>query len=78
MLDVWPNGPGVYDDECTALRESLHANAVAVIIAGGDRGDGFAVQAPGLFMLSLPNVLRNVADSIEQQMRDHLRHNGNG
>lgn len=59
-------GPGKYDDTCTSLMVSEHAEAVLVIVIGGRQKGGFACQATPEITLSLPQILRNVADQIEQ------------
>jgi hypothetical protein len=39
---------GKYDDLCTYVREQTKADGVVVIVVGGDKGHGFAVQCdPG-------------------------------
>lgn len=63
-------GPGVYDSECTLVRESAQAEVVIVIIRHGDRGDGFSVQATSALALrAIPQVLRALADEIERDMK---------
>ena len=58
-------GPGVYDDEAAWVRERTHAKGVVLIVVGGDRGVGFAVQATPEITLDLPAVLRSIADQID-------------
>jgi hypothetical protein len=58
-------GPGKYDDEVTWVRERTHAAGVVLIVVGGDRGAGFAVQATPEATLDLPAVLRSMADQID-------------
>ena len=59
-------GPGKYDDECTLVRERTHAKGVVVIVVGGDKGAGFAVQTTTTqAVMDLPAVLRTMADQIE-------------
>ena len=58
-------GPGEYDDEATLVRERTHAAGVILIVVGGDRGAGFAVQATPEATLDLPAVLRSIADQID-------------
>jgi hypothetical protein len=58
-------GPGRYDDEVTWVRERTHATGVVLIVVGGDKGAGFAVQATAEATLDLPAVLRTMADQIE-------------
>jgi hypothetical protein len=59
-------GPGKYDRECTVLREDMNAQGVVVIVMGGDRGDGFSAQMSMPLLMSLPEVLRRIADAIAQ------------
>ena len=58
-------GPGKYDDEVTWVRERTHATGVILIVTGGDKGAGFAVQATPEAALDLPAVLRAIASEIE-------------
>jgi hypothetical protein len=58
-------GPGKYDDEVTWVRERTHAAGVILIVLGGDKGAGFAVQATPEVVLDLPATLRTIADQIE-------------
>lgn len=64
-----PFGPGKYDDEATVARESAHATAVILMVFGGDRGTGFAIQAPLEYLVKLPELLRDVAAQIEADRR---------
>lgn len=59
-------GPGKYDDEATKVRASTQASGVIVIVIGGDRGEGFACQATLEVTLTLPKMLRSIADQIEE------------
>jgi hypothetical protein len=59
------DGPGKYDDEATWVRERTHAAGVILIVVGGDRGAGFAVQATAEVVLDLPATLRAIASDIE-------------
>lgn len=58
-------GPGKYDAEATAARQSAEAKGVVLIVAQGNRGSGFSVQAPLELILGLPRMLRELADGIE-------------
>lgn len=62
-------GPGKYDPEATAARESAMAGAVVLIVLDGDRGSGFSVQviSPGV-LERLPGLLRHMADDIERDV----------
>lgn len=59
-------GPGKYDSECTDIMVAEHAEAVLVVVIGGKRGNGFACQATLAITLSLPQILREVANEIEK------------
>lgn len=61
-------GPGKYDDLATIVREQAHAAGVIVVVVGGDKGEGFAVQADVRTILTLPKMLRFIADQMEQDM----------
>ena len=39
------HGPGKYDDLCTQARNTAKAAGVVLIVFGGEKGDGFSVQA---------------------------------
>ena len=58
-------GPGKYDELCTHVREQTNAEAVIVMVIGGNRGTGFSCQAPLDIQVMLPVILRNVATQIE-------------
>ena len=59
-------GAGKYDDEATLVRERVGAQTVVVIVLGGTRGSGFAVQSldPDADRV-LPALLRKVADEMD-------------
>ena len=62
-----PQGPGKYDDICTEARVAASAEAVVLIVLGGEKGSGFSVQAiEGDITRRLPALLRSVADEIER------------
>jgi hypothetical protein len=61
-------GPGKYDHLATLVREQANALGVIVIVFGGDKGNGFSVQADLPTTLSLPQVLRATADQIEADL----------
>jgi hypothetical protein len=73
-------GPGVYDHEATCARVACNARAVTLIVIGGDRGGGFAVQVNGAsqaeaaeLTLAMSRALRAAADSMERDARHILR-----
>ena len=59
-------GAGKYDDEVTALRERYHAEGVILLVIGGDRGEGFSVQASLETTLRLPEILENLAAQLRE------------
>lgn len=66
-------GGGRYDEECIKLRTSVHAEGVAVLVFGGDRGSGFTVQLSPDLLCQLPQILRDLADHIEQEREQILQ-----
>jgi hypothetical protein len=65
------NGPGRYDAECTVARESTNAQAVILIVVGGDKGEGFQVQSVSpAIMMRLPGMLEDIARMIRAQITD--------
>ena len=58
-------GPGKYDDLCTMVRDKAEAECAILIVIGGNRGGGFAVQATADVVAKLPEMLRIMADEIE-------------
>lgn len=58
-------GPGKYDAECAAARQSAKAVAAILIVIEGDRGTGFSVQTlePDLLHV-LPTMLEVMAAEI--------------
>ena len=64
-------GPSKYDKECTLVRESASAKVALIIVIGGDRGDGFAMQAGTDVPPSVvAQMLRNVADQIDRAVEN--------
>lgn len=65
-----PVGPGKYDELCTYVREQAEASLVVVIIAGGNKGQGFCVQAINPTLggpQAIASLLRATADAIEKE-----------
>ncbi len=63
------HGPGKYDDEATAAREATGAAAVVLIVLGGRKGEGFAVQATSPALVAkLPALLRSMAEQIDADL----------
>lgn len=63
------NGPGKYDAEATAAREACEAEGVVLIVHNGKRGHGFEVHLPLEALACLPDVLRDMANQTEAQLR---------
>jgi len=70
-----PVGRGRYDDLATQARLAAKAKGVLLIIFDGEHGNGFSSQLPLEEMLTVPTILRRVADDIE---RDGPRAMGQG
>ncbi len=64
-----PLGKGKYDDLCTYVRETTKAHSVIVMVFGGDKGTGFSVQAHDLVVITLPKILRDTAQQIEDSFK---------
>lgn len=62
-----PLGPGKYDDLCTKVREDTAADAVVLIVLGGNLGSGFSVQALGEPLSELPILLEHLAKQIRAE-----------
>jgi len=59
-------GPGKYDHATTLIRQGTQAQGVILIVFGGAHGDGFSAQLPPGLLLTVPAILRTVADEIER------------
>jgi hypothetical protein len=66
-------GPGKYDDLCTYVRKQVGlvedgnlSGGVVVIVLGGNRGNGFSVQADLRSTLELPELLEQLAREIRK------------
>ncbi len=75
-----PRGPGRYDEVCTVARMATNASALLLIVIGGRRGDGFEVQCEPGAELTIPAMLRKLADAIEADTKQtqRLRREGLG
>ena len=63
-----PEGPGNYDDLCTAARQTAEAEAALLIIFVGNKGTGFSAQVPPHLIEFVPAILRDVANEIEKSL----------
>lgn len=66
---VTEDDPGKYNDLCTHVRETTLAAGAIVLVVGGNKGTGFSVQGDLYFLLTIPDILRKVADDIEADAR---------
>jgi hypothetical protein len=76
--------PAAYAQDCALLQQMTNARLAIVIIAGGDRGDGFscAVNASNETIArqladSIPTALRHIADQIEAKINIVTQHDLN-
>jgi len=60
-------GPGKYDDLATEVRAKAKAEGVVVIVFNGALGGGFSAQLTPALTLALPDILRDVANQIDQK-----------
>lgn len=67
---------GKYEAECTQVRESAEAASTVVIICGGNRGDGFSVQATAETLLRLPSILESMAAQIRADVAAQIEKGG--
>lgn len=63
-----PLGPGKYDPECTRVMQDQQADAVLLIVVNGKKGNGFSLQSIPEWVLKVPELLRDVANDIEQSV----------
>jgi hypothetical protein len=70
-------GAGKYDEEAMALLKALGAAGVVLLVAGGRKGEGFAVCTRGLPTLErLPAALLELSAAVDrdlQQLRGEVR-----
>jgi len=59
-------GKGKYDDACTVAREQTQARGVVLIVFNGTDGSGFSCQADLETLLTLPEILEQVAQRIRR------------
>lgn len=65
-------GPGKYDTECTAVRESTKARGCILLVIEGDKGTGFSAQLDLETTIKIPSLLRGMADSIDQDLKEGI------
>jgi len=62
-------GKGKYDDLCTYVRTAAKAESAIIMVFGGKDGGGFSVQATSDIVFSLPKLLRETAQQIEDSFK---------
>lgn len=63
-------GPGKWDHLCTYVREQSKAEAAVLILLDMQvERAGFSVQAPLPWLRTLPNMLRDLAQDIESDLK---------
>jgi hypothetical protein len=60
---------GKYDDLCSYVREQTKADGVVVIVVGGDKGHGFAVQGNLETTWMLPDILELAAKRMRRDTK---------
>ena len=65
-----PIGAGRYDTLCTLVRDRAKARGAAVIVFGGEHGDGFSLQAPLDVTLTIADVLEDMARQIRDSFQE--------
>lgn len=63
-------GPGKYDDLASHVRGIAEAEGVLLLVFNGTRGSGFSAQLPLALTLTLPTILRDIAQQIEERGPD--------
>jgi len=64
-----PLGPGKYDAACTAARLATKARGALLIVIDGEHGNGFSCQAEPAVLLTLPELLEDIARRIRADFR---------
>jgi hypothetical protein len=64
-----PAGPGKYDAACTVARLTTKATGAVLIVLDGVHGSGFSCQMPYELSLTLPTMLRHMADEVEASLK---------
>ena len=62
-------GEGKYDALCTQVRNKTRARGAMIIVVDGNKGSGFSCQLTVEVMKTLPGILRQMADQIEQDKK---------
>ena len=68
---------GKYDEEANELQRGFDADAVIVLVVGGERGNGVSICSDLQTMMHLPEVLRTIAEQIEADIAIELAERSN-
>jgi len=68
------NGPGKYDDLLTVAREGAQAEGAILMIFSGSKGSGFEVQVPPHIIVQIPEILRDMADKLDELRKAKTTH----
>jgi hypothetical protein len=72
-----PKGQGKYDLECRLLLDNVGADAVAIVVIGGVRGDGVSLAVhvdKRMEARRVADFLRLLATNMEQDLCEDLPH----
>lgn len=59
-------GPGKYDEALSQAKRLCGATTAILIVLDGAKGPGFSAQLNPVQLLSVPRMLRDLADQIER------------
>lgn len=61
-------GAGKYDEMTSVMREIARAKGIVVLVFDGNEGSGFSAQMAPELLVTLPAMLRQLADQIEADL----------
>lgn len=64
-----PVGPGKYDELANHCFKEAKARGVVLMVLDGEHGNGFSVVGDRSTLAYIPQLLREMADGIERDMR---------
>jgi hypothetical protein len=72
---VVPGGgsTGSFDAACNAVRYMTRARCAVVIVVDGEAGSGYSVTGPLDAQVLLPDILRQIADTLRGQLAKSLQ-----
>lgn len=69
-------GPGKYDEQLAKALAEIGAQSGILIVMDGSEGPSFCAKLPYHIGLKLPEILRFMADDIEQEIKRDLANAG--